>query len=259
MNQQLRNLLENEYSICFSTDPLKEISIHGTDLLQEDRLMEALEQLGQMTKSPVSLEVASLFSKYYSSLVVTGPLYAMSHFNTAVDVSLPHIYMESSHEWKPSIRIHSTKDRVNVFPSSKRYLLREKVLTDVFLNNIVKVFIQLEKCTGIRKSLLWANAAFSIHYFFERWIEEEKDPSLKKQISEDFTYVTQYARAQLFGEEAINPLNIQFDTIPHPLEKDKSFRLRKKCCLRYLLPESPPCTTCPRLTEGERLSVMKLI
>jgi ferric iron reductase protein FhuF len=257
MNKQLRTLLEKEYSIHFSADPLEERSILGNDLLQEDRLRELLNQVGQTVNSPVSIEVASLFSKYYSHIVATGPLYAMSHFNTSIGVSLPHIHLESGSKWKPLIRIPSTGNCVKVFTSSERHLLREKVLNDVFLNNIVKVFNQLEKCTGVKKSLLWANSAFSIHYFYERWIEDEKDPSLKKQISEDFAYVTQYASAQVFGEESANPLNVQFDSIPHPLENDKLFRLRKKCCLRYLLPDSSPCTTCPRLTEGERQTVMK--
>lgn len=257
MNKQLKTLLEKEYSINFSTDPLEEQSTLGKDLLQEDSLVELLQQLGQTVKSSVSIEVASLFSKYYSHIVATGPLYAMSHFNTAVDVSLSQIHMESSPKWKPLIRIHSTENCVSVFSSSERHLLREKVLKDVFLNNLVKVFNQLENCTGVKKSLLWANSAFSIHYYYERWIEDEKDPSLKKQISEDFAFVTQYAKAQIFGEELNNPLDIQFDRIPHPLENDKLFRLRKKCCLRYLLPESAPCTTCPRLTEAERLTVMK--
>jgi ferric iron reductase protein FhuF len=255
--EEERLLLENKFRLYFSQNVQMKYRFEGVDLLQPEILDQLITVLGKETQSSFSIAHASLFSKYFVSLVASGALFAMSCLNRALDVSLDNISVELNDDWNALIllkRCDSLRD-LNSIPFSRsenREEWREKIIQSIFAKNIQPVFQSLVHHTGIKSELLWANTAFSIYYHFEKWMEEAKTDELKNQINHDFIFLTKEAKADLFGLSDKNPLNIDFDLIDHPLLSGEKFRLRKVCCLRYQLANGSCCTTCPRLDSDAR-------
>lgn len=229
-------------------------SFSGKELLSKDELFRLFELFGKNVNSSSPEVLASLFSKYYSRIIGVGGLYAMSVLNTGLNLSLQHITLLSDDQWSPAVQYDSIDS--TLLKHRDRHEWREHVVRTLFANNLQRVFQSLAAHTRIDISVLWANAAYSIHYYYPSWIDQAETDSLKARIQDDFDFVMRKAKAELFGCVGSNPLDLSFKTIDHPLIPDEKLRLRHKCCLRYMLPETANCTTCPKLTEEARKDVI---
>jgi siderophore-iron reductase FhuF len=231
-------------------------SFSGKTLLEKKELFRLFDIFARDVGSSSPEVTASLITKYYSRIIGAGGLYAISVRNVGLNLSLEYITLQTSDEWSPIVQYASTPDPFNA-TSADRRTWREGVLHSIFVNNLQPVFQSLATHTHIDISVLWANAAYSIHYYYEDWIQKAESDRLRAQIQDDFNFVTHQAGAELFGGLGQNPLDIHFKTIDHPLNPNQKLRLRHKCCLRYLLPEGANCTTCPRLNEDAREEILK--
>ncbi len=231
-----------------------EFQFLGADLLNKEKWgsIVSIMEANFETSSPKVID--SLFAKYYSYLVVSGALYCMSRLNEGIDFSLKNVILETGQEWEPILNLN-TMDSIP-FENSNRDTWREKVIYSIFAENLHPVFKMLVDESGIDRSTLWAHVSYGIHYLYEKWIKEAESLVTKERLQADFLFVTKAANPNLFGRNRVNPLNLQFTVIDHPILSGETLRLRKKCCLRYLLPEGVCCTTCPRLKEEERKEVL---
>jgi ferric iron reductase protein FhuF len=246
--------LENEFSLHLSRQTSMRYRFEGLDLLDKDKLNEVLSVLGTSVGSSSPIIIASLFSKYYSKIVAAGALYGMSCLNESMNLSLNNTEFKTNDEWNPIILL---KNKGTVpCPEYDREAWRENALRMIFAENLYPVFRQLTTLTRIDPSILWANASYSVHWFYDQWIEAAETDTDRKRVYTDFQFVTKEAKAELFGLQGINPLDLNYKVVEHPVDPTKTLRIRNKCCLRYGLPKGACCSTCPRLDEEARKEVI---
>lgn len=246
--------LEREFNLYYPKNWSHSNVFRGTDLLKDEGLESLLHILGSSIQSPSRLVSASLFAKYYSYLVFSGPLYVMSHYNEPMDVSLDRISLITTEKWQPILQFNEPYTPIQNRIARSEW--RDQVIESVFKYNLKPIYELLTKLTKIDQDTLWAHVSYSVHWAYDEWIESAVDNVVKEQLKEDFNYLTKAAPGHLFGMEGMNPLDIKFTLIDHPIFPNKKFRLRKKCCLRYKLPDAINCTTCPCIDEDRRKQLL---
>lgn len=236
LQADILDILQSKYHIHFTDDGSKKHRFLGRDLLQRDGLVELLTLVGDHLKAPSRTVAASLFAKRYSYLVMAGGLFAMVHHDVHIDLSLDSLRLHTNQDWAPSLQLAETG-----LPSLQHSL------DSLFERNFKPLFCFLAQVGPIQESILWAHASYNVHYLFDLWMEEAETEEEKLHVEQTFTSL-------LAG---IPELAVVFEEIPHPLFPDKTLRIRKKCCLRYCLPEAGNCTTCPRIHEVERVESLR--
>lgn len=246
-------VLEEQFHIT-KVEQGKAYRFQGEDLLKTECLQELLSIFsGQFVQEDSTIAIssvvqASMFSKQYGSMLVSGTLYAYYFFGKIIDVSLAHISLETEADWNPVICVdesYETDGQVHI----------NELMTSIFARHLTPVFQALSAATGAKERLLWANLAFSLKWYYEQWIKQAESEEQRSLLKEDARFVMEQASAQLFGLTDQNPLNIEFEEVPHP-RTGAPFRLRKSCCLRYSLPGCEHCTTCPNIEQQERLILL---
>lgn len=244
--------LEQDFNIIRESR-VKEYTFNGQEMLKEQTLQTVLEifreQLAQHSSlSP--LVVASMFSKQYGSMVTSGAFYAYYFFKQGLDVSLKNVTLETDRTWNPFLVVHQ------VYHSGEQEFSVTDLMEKLFAQHLTPLFQKLSKVTGVKERLLWANLAFSLKWYFEKWRNEAKDLEQKKAIEQDYRYVMEQAPPAVFGLRDGNPLAMEFAEVAHP-RTGAPFRLRKMCCLRYNVPDCDHCTTCPNIDMEHRRALLE--
>lgn len=225
--------------------------VSGEKLLETNVLQTWVDRL-QTSPSAPPLAVASIFSKYYSMLVAVSSMYAFSHHDLHLDMNLNRIRLYAEEPFRPHLYIRKPETMV---PS--RTKARANLLHTVFAENLQPVFHALHNLTGIAPRVLWANASNTIYWHYEQWMKKSPDTTTLDRIRTDFHYFTREARGPLFGVEGANPLYTEYSFVAHPIHPNETVKIRKVCCLKYMLPSGTCCYTCPKLAEDERSRMIK--
>ncbi|RXT05240.1 siderophore-iron reductase FhuF [Ammoniphilus sp. CFH 90114] len=228
-------MLLQDYGFSFSTNGDKAYRFYGEDLQDRDKVSELLNLVGASLKSPNPVVSASLFAKYYSYTLIAGGLFALTHMGKKLDLSLPMISIETDPLWSPSLVLDRTPTDI------EGEACKKQALTSIFLDNLKPVYHTLMRHTGIKKKVLWAHAAYSVHYLFDKWKGQAKEQD------EDYQMLCQM----------IKELEMDFTIIEHPLFSEQKLTLRRECCLRSCLPKATPCTTCPMISDAARMQVLE--
>jgi ferric iron reductase protein FhuF len=222
---------------------------NGKELLELSTLTELLDVVGSSLSTDDLVPTASVFTKYYSRTVAVGGFYIFSVLRSYADLSLNNVQWSSTKKWG-EYRIHLPADGlVSAYNLSASE--RNGMLTSMFRHHLTPLYELLAQLSGGTTSVYWANTAFSLYWHFRSW-ENMADSEEKKQLIRlDYEYLTQKAPAEIFGLRK-NPLQMSFRSMPHPVRPSEDFIIRSQCCLRYQLPNTGCCSTCPRLSEKER-------
>lgn len=237
LDADIEGILQKKYNIHFTVDDSRKHRFFGRELLERDGLLELLTLVGAHLQSPNQTVTASLFAKHYGHLVIAGGLFATVHRGNHLDLSLDSLSLQTNEDWSPRLQLSNT-----CLPSMRDSLV------SLFENNLKPLYRFLSEIGQIQESVLWAHASYSVHYLIDLWVEEAETEEEKRHLEEFFSTLL-----------ADTPeLGLAFEVIPHPLFSEKTLRVRKKCCLRYCLPSGANnCTTCPKLSEEERVDSLK--
>lgn len=236
LQAEIAEILKSKYNVHFSNDSSKNHRFLGRDLLCRNGLLELLTLVGAGLQAPNMTVAASLLAKHYSHLLIAGGLFSTIHKSVHLDLSLDTLSLHTNEDWSPHLQVSET-----FLPC------RQESLDSLFERNLRPFFRFLAQVGSIQESVLWAHAAFSVHYLFDLWVEEAGTREEKQHVEQTFAVLI----------AGLPEIAVVFNLIPHPLFPDKSLRIRKKCCLRYCLPGAGNCTTCPILNEEERVNSLK--
>lgn len=213
--------------------------IRGSELLLPHNLRALLERLAIQKSSPSVIITASLFAKYYAYLIVSGPLYILSHHQEPLDLSIENTSISIKDEFTLQLYVHEqsalTFDQTN--DSWKRLMIRS-----IYYHNLARVFAELNRVSQISMQTLWSHASFSTQWCYDQWIYSAPDEEMKHSLRADL---------ELIFREI--PSLYTTKVIDHPLFPDQKLRLRRDCCLNHCLPEGNYCTTCPNINSETRI------
>ncbi|WP_147534600.1 IucA/IucC family C-terminal-domain containing protein [Bacillus marasmi] len=213
-------------------------------LLEEEFLKDFIENLTMMIKAPSVKVTASIFMKRYAFVAVMS-LYAMTVWNKKINVSIDDIFMqnpEHGQDWLPSFSIKNGADSGEEWSGHNRKEWREKVLHELFAENISLLIDQFEKTFKISKLILWENIAVYLFWLYEAELKDVVNPNK----IEDFRFLIFEAEGKLFGHYKVNPLQKYYSKKKNIAASDEEIRIRKTCCFNYTLQgASKNCKTCP--------------
>lgn len=219
-----------------------DLSIQISKLLNQDTLRVYIGKIKNKINASNTGVAASMFIKRYSYLAALS-LYSMSVFNKGINVSIENVILESEDQdgwWLPRIRFNTLQ--VIAAPLENRDEWRDKVLQNLFAENIDILLTALSKENKISKYILWENVATYIFWLYETILHKEIKEN--KRIKEDAEYLILQAKGNLFGNYRSNPLSRYFHSkqfIPNVGE----VRVRSTCCLAYLSEKGYRCNNCP--------------
>lgn len=250
-------------------------SIPSRDLLNKQRCVEYLEQLGVMYESPSIRVTASTFSKRYAFLIVSPALYAMTMYNKGFDLTIDNCYVESAYRsgdrWQPNLRLRhmgmTEPDGGGKLgewsemqsDAGKRDEWREGIVRSIFAGHLAVVWRSISKAARIPMATLWENTAIFVYALYEKRITEAASAEEKLRKQADFEYLIHRAPAFLFGEKQ-NPLAAYYGPKCESPGSPEPIRKRKTCCLYYKLSDGGEdyCPTCPLLANKARLNTSAL-
>ena len=217
-------------------------SIPTVDLLDPARCAMLLREIGPIIGSPTLKVTASLLGKRMAFLTTAAALYSMTVFDKGLDLSLGNTIFEYQHDGKWQSRMPLIDLAVTRAQAGDREQWRERIVQQLFAENLALVWAALSAASGVSPKILWENMAVRIYSQYERHMLASAGPDKKARIQEDFDYLLN-APASVFGVKD-NPLKQYY--FAHTRCDDKLIRIRKTCCF-YLRATTPPeyCSVCP--------------
>jgi|GEM_PF-901163 len=227
----------------------------ASELLDSERLEAFIIQAGEDLQSPTPAVTASIFVKRYLALIA-GAFYSMSIHSYGLYIALDGLILTGRESWREPAFFLDKADGGIGFPQSSRVEWREAVIRHISNENLQPMINAFSRTTGISPNILWGHAAYLLHYYYDVWRKEASSPELRAQVEEDFRYLTEVEDPALFGSCEKNPFQVTYTTVPHPHLPGEQIRLRKHCCLAYMLTNGKCCYTCPTITEEKRSELL---
>ena len=217
-------------------------------LLDPARCTMLLREIGPIIGSPTLKVTASLLGKRIAFLSTAAALYAMTVFDKGLDLSLGNTVLEYQHDGKWQSRMPLINLAVTRPQAGARQQWRERIVRQLFAENLAPVWAALSAASGVSAKILWENLAVRIYSQYERHMIASAGQDKQARIQEDFDYLL-HAPGAVFGVKD-NPL-AQYH-FAHTRCDDKLIRIRKTCCF-YLRATTPPeyCSVCP-LTHNRK-------
>lgn len=245
------SLLQCTFRIMVTPHDSAGYQIDAADLLDKEKGKAFLREVGAHLQSPSLIVTASIFFKRFLALI-SGALFSMTHHSCALNVSLHNIRLVADDDWKMPGFFLSTAE-IPIVSGTDREAWREQVVRHIFRDTVKPLIHALASHTRINPNILWAHAAYIVHYYYQLWLSEAKTAAEREQIEADFRYMVEQAEPAIFGLRDKNPLNTSFSIVPHPTDEHHEIRIRKQCCLAYRLPGGKCCYTCPKLDQEKRI------
>jgi ferric iron reductase protein FhuF len=249
----MRSVLTNsEISILANyrfvvAEPEKDVQIDFMPFMDAATMGVYLQMFNKELKAPDLKTAASVFMKRHAFLAVLY-LYSMSAFNKKLDVSPGNIVLADAIKdglWLPEFYLKDK--RADVCPAGQRYEWRMEAVRHLFADNLYPVLDAISKSAKISKWILWENVAVYIFWLYEKILSQTEDHEVRARAAEDFSYLVSHAPGKVFGRYSKNPIERYFSEPVYQEETDSYIRIRKTCCLSYMLKEKGGyCKTCPR-------------
>ncbi|OHV82933.1 siderophore-iron reductase FhuF [Rhizobium sp. LCM 4573] len=199
-------------------------------LLEKNRLALLLNRFGENYAEAEPRAVASQWSKWYLSRLVTPVLAA----NIVLDRKLPIGFEETGIILSPDGRAEAfrLRDGGQAFTPSD-FMVRFEDLIDGHLSLIIPA---LSAASGLSQKVLWSNAGNII---------ENVVASCARKLGEEHAGVI-HAR-QLLSSRSWRDRqpNRVFEPVRYSASGGETVRKRRVCCIRYLIPSLSLCKTCP--------------
>ncbi|MCR8842088.1 (2Fe-2S)-binding protein [Paenibacillus sp. SC116] len=223
-------------------------SIRALDFLDKDNNIAYFDKVASIYESTSEVVTASMFAKRYACLSIASGLYAMSMYNKSMDYSLENCHMESifhGEAWLPCVRL--TNSEVSQPEARSRNEWRDRVIQNIFADNVARVWDSFAKSVKISKSVLWENTAIYVYWLYENQFGEGASACQQAQLLEDYQYLVDEAPAHLFGESK-NPLKKFNSPKKVTTASETPLRIRKTCCYYYqVADDNEYCPTCPKI------------
>jgi ferric iron reductase protein FhuF len=221
------------------------LSIRVDQLLHEETLTTYLEMLQRKLGAPNMIVTASILMKRYSFLAVMA-LYAMSVWNKRLSIAVHQVWLEtedSAETWLPAFRLEQFEcEEVN----AARDQWRKETIQILFARHMNVLIERLCQTTKISPLILWENVAIYIFWLYETLLEDKTFAHINEQLRDDFHFVIQEAKGELFGRYSQNPLARFWKEKTYSSLAKKEIRRRTTCCLYYkIATDRSHCQTCP--------------
>ncbi|GHE21907.1 siderophore-iron reductase FhuF [Halomonas urumqiensis] len=206
------------------------------DLLDPLRLASRLEHVGAQHANGDRRAVASLWSKWHFSGLMAHGLASNLLLERDLPLALDDLHLETSpngHTQQFILR-HAGRPLAELAPHSRFATLLE--------GHLVPLVDALVKVSGASPKVFWSNAGNYFEYFSRALVEH---PMASTGVSDSATALMESAR---LPDGRRNPL---YRPVRYVLSTDSSTvsspprRVRRLCCIRYLIPELEVCANCP--------------
>jgi ferric iron reductase protein FhuF len=221
------------------------LSIRADQLLREETLTTYLEMLQRKIGAPNITAAASILMKRYSFLAVMA-LYAMSVWNKRLSIAMDHVWLETednAETWLPMFRLERLEyEGVN----AARDKWRKETMQTLFARHMNGLIERLCQTTKISPLILWENVAIYIFWLYETLLEDETFAYINERLRDDFHFVIQEAKGEVFGRYRQNPLARFWKEKTYSSLAKTKIRRRTTCCLYYqIATDRAHCQTCP--------------
>ncbi|MDX3926022.1 MAG: siderophore-iron reductase FhuF [Shinella sp.] len=214
--------------LVLADDPRPYLSC--SDLLDEGRLPELLARFGRNYAEPEPRGVASQWSKWYFSRLLTPVLAA----NIALNRRLPIVFEETGLILSEDARVVAFRlsdDGRSFEPTD--FVERFEDLIDGHLSMLVEA---LSSASGLSRKVLWSNAG----NIFENVVSQ--CAQLLGEAHPGVGHGRALLANRFWREDRVNRI---FEPVRYLPADGKNIRKRRVCCIRYLIPGIALCKNCP--------------
>ena len=204
--------------------------VDGNELLDEDRLAALLSRFGQNYEQPEPGAVATQWSKWHFSVLLTPVLVANIANDRQLPTDLEAIGIILSEDCRTSAIRLSGEGKVVQSPNAHE---RFEWLIEGHLKPVIAA---LSRASGLPQKVFWSNAgnvAESVMRECEAFLGTDH-PGVQQGIE---LFATRNWPAGIR-----NPL---YQPVRYVTDSEGTHRKRRICCLRYSIPSLPYCKSCP--------------
>lgn len=243
-----------DHSILLGVPPEHSVrSIALSELHDEEACREYISWFQHYIDAPDMKVAASMLAKRLGYLWTAPLVTAMTFHHQHVTFQL-----ENSFLYHPKLEEHEKGTRfpflaVNEVRAEEltgdRHVWREKAVQEMFAVQLTPLLKTLATIAPLSMSILWENIMVRIGRLFAP--DEGETEQERQIIREDFSYLTQVASGQVFGERK-NPLT-RFTDAKDNVYVAKSERIT--CCFWYQM-SGEYCLKCPKI-DNEKESQLQ--
>ena len=261
--------LEQYFNLDASPDPpagsLRALEIDDADSLERLIAAQPPEMADQSQPNVSGVMTGKLYSAFPVAVVFAAALFDRA---LPVDRNTVRIQPGGSHGfrfWIPEEALVAAP-QLAADPAQRSELLRD-LLEELFERHVAAVWKGLAEHTGADLRSLWSLLSTNLATMFLRSEQEPYRSSLgitenrREQLRTDEELLFAQGAQGPFPQRSRNPLRQATRLFTPPAEVGPPIYLRTKCCLRYRIRVGgeavPYCSTCPKISDNERLRLMK--
>lgn len=229
-------------------------AIPATRFLDAGFLREEVRRYAERLGSPDLRAAASVWSKHYVASFAPAVCALMTLGGVGLDAraaacrvlrrdGVPHeTYFD-----EPALLAHATRAKAGAAglrTTASPDELHAFVLPALLDHHLAPLFGALHEACRLSPRIAWSNVGNSLAWYYDQFALLDPDASREDR------------RAIL--EDPASPLHdpVGYEHL-HEHGLPRRVQVRRVCCLRYRLPDTTVCYTCPRLASGERASLLR--
>lgn len=219
--------------------------------LTGDRLLETVEPMVTAFAVHGGLEdlpaAASAWAKHHAAALVPGVLVATTLDGVGIDVAPANT---AFHVVDRTVRTARILDPTRIRRDDEGFAL---VTTTLFRDHLAPLYRRVARETGISEKILWGNVGNYLAYLYD--VLADAHPGMADIVAHRTLLLD--AEVALWSD-GVNPLKdpVRYDALDAPGLPER-VQVRRTCCLKLRIRDRVPCTTCPSITTGERIALLR--
>ncbi|WP_219210056.1 siderophore-iron reductase FhuF [Variovorax boronicumulans] len=226
--------------LCFGPPDAAVLPVHSVPvdaLMTPEHLQQVCGHFDAKHGATPARVVASIWSKWHFAIVM--PAWFIGHvlLGRRLPMALGALRFDMDGEGRTlGLRLPDGGERIGGAADA------ERAMSELMDQHLTPFIAQLAERTGVTHRVLWSNAGNLFEAFIRRL--DETHPGL-----DGLAQARRWLETEVDARGQPNPM---FQPVLYLPRAEDLHRMRRICCMRYLVPDRVFCTTCPSpLLEAE--------
>lgn len=247
------NELERRFSLALLQPHQTVYSVRADLLLDIVQVQALITRLVPIVKAWDTMVAAVYFTRWLSGISLAQQ-YFISHYNTALDLSLPNLTVHVLSDGESGgicFQIEAWSELAAPADVAQRIEWRYRVLRSMYSETIRPLFERLALAASIPLHELWDQWPAMFNARAEAMERATWSDEGRQRLAADMLCLKYGLEPPIFGLSH-NPFAIEDQFVPHIADPAQTVRVPHACCLHHRTEGGVYCYNCPHLEEEYR-------
>lgn len=248
--QNISVFMRNHFRIALDHGRDERYPFTASDLLDPSARSTIFALQAAQLGHPDLQVVGTLFAKRYSVLF-TGLIASMDLFDYPLSSTLGDIRFRIIERAAMEYQAIPASSEMLPYSDLEERKGKRTEYSQQLRRRTEALFRSVSAHTGVSPKVMWSLVAHQLRQYYAR-LQNARD----LEVPAERLSLALADQGILMGEGSGNPLAVHLRSLPHPLYPDARIYVRRYCCMAFKIKQHGYCSTCPGVSETERLKML---